>query len=141
MAAYERNTGRPHPLLGGIKASSKRDTGSVPLINDNAELWYGTLSIGTPAKDFTGVTLIFPIQNWPSDLVSYTVDFDTGSSDLFVPSVNCSESCSGHNTYNPAVSSTSRDLGKTFSLTYADGSTVSGEQYSDDVTIAGLVVR
>ena len=141
MAAYERNTGRPHPLDGGIITSSKRATGSDPLTDYYADLWYGTISIGTPPEDFTGVTLFSPIQNWPSDLVSYTVDFDTGSSDLFVPSKNCSSSCSGHKAYDPSASSTSHDLGKTFSLTYGDGSTVSGEQYGDNVIIAGLVVR
>jgi cathepsin D len=43
--------------------------------------------------------------------------------------------------YDSSASSTSHDLGKTFSLTYGDGSTVSGEQFGDDVIIAGLVVR
>jgi cathepsin D len=141
MAAYERNTGKPHSLLGGIIALSKRNAGSVSLTDYSAELWYGSISIGKPPKAFTGVTLFSPIQNWPSDLVLYTVDFDTGSSDLFVPSVNCSESCSGHNSYDPSASSSSHDQNKTFSLEYGDGSTVNGEQYSDDVIIAGLVVR
>jgi hypothetical protein len=57
MAAYERNTGRPHPLVGGIIMSNKRDTGSDPLTDYSADLWYGTISIGTPPEDFTGVTL------------------------------------------------------------------------------------
>ncbi|KAF8492841.1 acid protease [Russula emetica] len=111
MAAYERNTGSPHPL---------RDTGSVLLTDYDDYLWYGTISIGTPAKDFT-------------------VDFDTGSSDLFVPSKNCDSSCAGHNAYDPSASNTSRDLNKTFALAYGDGSTVSGEQYSENVIIAGLI--
>jgi hypothetical protein len=72
MAAYERNTGSPHPLIGGIVTSSKRDTGSVQLTDYYADLWYGTISIGTPAKSFTGVTLFSPVQNWPSDLVVYS---------------------------------------------------------------------
>jgi hypothetical protein len=74
MAAYERNTGKPHPLVGGIITSSKRDTGtgSVPLTDYDDAVWYGTISIGTPPKDFTGVTLFFPVQNWPSDLVVYS---------------------------------------------------------------------
>jgi cathepsin D len=140
MAAYERNTGRPHPLVGGIITSSKRATSSDSLIDYYEDLWYGTISIGTPPEDFTGVTLFSPIQKWPSDLVSDTVDFDTGSSDLFIPSKNCS-SCSGHKAYDPSASSTSHDLGQTFSLTYGDGSTVSGEQFGDNVMISGLVVR
>jgi hypothetical protein len=142
MAAYQRNTGGQHPLAGGIVTSSKRSVGGDPLIDDNAQLWFGTIDIGTPPVPFTGVTLSFPVQNWPSDLVSYTVDFDTGSSDLFVPSVTCDSSCSGHDAYDPSNSSTSRDLGQQFSLAYGDGTTtVSGEEYSDDVTIAGLTVR
>ena len=43
--------------------------------------------------------------------------------------------------YNPSFSSTSQDLGKTFTLTYGSGATVSGEEYSDDVSVAGLTVR
>jgi cathepsin D len=141
MAAYQRNTGSPHPLLGGITTSNKRDTGRVQLVDYNADLWYGTISIGTPAQDFLSVTLFSPVQDWPSDLVPFTVDFDTGSSDLFVPSTSCDSSCSGHTLYNPTDSSTSRNLSESFSLAYGDGSTVSGDEYSDRVIIAGLVVR
>lgn len=141
MAAYERNTGRPHTLVGGIISSNKRDTGSDPLTDYNADLWYGIVSIGTSPRTFTGKTWLFPVQNRLSDLVLYAVDFDTGSSDLFIPSSNCDSSCSGHKAYDPSASSTSCDLGKTFSLAYGDGSTVSGEQYNDTVRIAGLVVR
>jgi cathepsin D len=57
MAAYEKNTGKPHPLSGGIKTSSKRATGSDWLTDDNSELWYGSISVGTPPVSFTGTTL------------------------------------------------------------------------------------
>ena len=73
--------------------------------------------------------------------MSHTVDFDTGSSDLFVPSTSCGSTCSGHNEYDPDSSSTSCDLKKTFELAYGDGSTVEGEEYTDVVTVAGLTVR
>ncbi|KAI9454064.1 acid protease [Lactarius psammicola] len=69
---------------------------------------------------------------------SHGVDFDTGSSDLFLPGVNCGSSCSGHKIYNISESSTAKDLGKKFALTYGDNSTVSGEQYTDTVSIVGL---
>ena len=59
MVAYEKNTGSPHPLSGGIKTSSKRSTGSDPLIDDNSDLWYGTITIGTPPVQFAGMTLSF----------------------------------------------------------------------------------
>jgi cathepsin D len=59
MVAYERNTGKQHPLSGGIKTSRKRDnTGSDQLTDDDSELWYGTISIGTPPVQFTGMTLL-----------------------------------------------------------------------------------
>ena len=69
------------------------------------------------------------------------MDFDTGSSDLFLPSTSCDSSCSGHKLYNPSASSTSQDLGNDFTLSYGDGSMVTGEQYSDVVTVAGMAVR
>jgi cathepsin D len=69
-----------------------------------------------------------------------TVDFDTGSSDLFLPTPMCGANCSGHKLYDPSASSTAKDLLKTFSLSYVDGSTVEGEQFTDVVSIAGLTV-
>jgi len=116
--AYERNTGRRHPLSLGIK-DFKRAVASDPLTDEQSQLWIGTISVGTPA-------------------VQYTVDFDTGSSDLFLPGSTCDSTCSGHTLYNPSASSTSTDLGTTFTLSYGDGSTVSGEQYTDTVAVAGL---
>ena len=76
--------------------------------------------------------------------LSYSVDINTGGSDLFLASKNCNSSCSGHKEYDPSASFTSRDLGKNFTLEYNDGfeiSAVVGEEYTDVVTIAGLVVR
>ena len=40
--------------------------------------------------------------------------------------------------YNPASSSTSTALGATFTLTYGDGSSVQGYEYTDTVTVSGL---
>ncbi len=68
------------------------------------------------------------------------MDFDTGSSDLFLPSSTCGSTCAGHTEYDPSASSTSRDLGKQFTLTYGDGSSVSGEEYTDVVIINGQIV-
>lgn len=68
-----------------------------------------------------------------------SVDFDTGSSDLFLPGTKCTgANCRGHKLYNTAASSTAVDQRRTFSLAFGDGSTVSGEQFDDTVTIAGL---
>ncbi|KAI9437839.1 acid protease [Lactarius psammicola] len=116
--AFERNIGVAHPSASPLKRSTKRGNGN-PLTDNSAELWYGSITVGTPA-------------------VTYTVDFDTGSSDLFLPASNCGSTCSGHTLYDPAKSSTSSDAGQSFQLRYGDGSTVSGEQFTDTVTLAGF---
>ena len=66
------------------------------------------------------------------------MDFDTGSSDLFLPGKDCGDTCSGHTAYDTSKSSSAKDLGQQFSLKYGDGSTVSGEVFSDTVSIGGL---
>ena len=91
------------------------------------------------------------------------LDFDTGSSDLYVfslPFLVHSEDCpqsvcltqhfsswvfssqlganaqSGHSVYDPSKSSTSRPLtGETWSITYGDGSGASGNVYADTVKV------
>ncbi|KAH7919522.1 acid protease [Leucogyrophana mollusca] len=117
---YERNTGGSHPLSGKVHQLQERGEGGDPLAPFGRQLWYGKISVGNPPK-------------------TYTVDFDTGSSDLFLPGPTCGNTCSGHTIYNPGFSAAARDLHKTFSLAYGDGSTVSGEQYTDTVTVAGLI--
>lgn len=126
FAAYEANTGAPHPLTVDFPDTpetdgnfTRRASGSVPLTDENnGELWQGSIAIGSPPQTFT-------------------VDFDTGSSDLFVPGPSCGGNCAGHTRYRPASSSTAVEIHKTFSLAYGSGA-VRGEQYSDDIVIAGL---
>ncbi|KAI0287671.1 acid protease [Russula brevipes] len=122
ITAYKRNTGEAHPLARSINKQCRRNTGSEPLVDDRAWMWYGAISIGTPP-------------------VSFTVDFDTGSSDLFVPASTCGPTCIGHKTYDPNSSSTAKNLGKKFSLGFVDGSSASGDQYTDVVHIAGLTAN
>jgi len=84
--------------------------------------WTGTVSIGTPAQNFL-------------------IDFDTGSSDLWVPSSTCkSSACGFKSTFKASNSVTAVKKGETFSLTYADGTSISGPTYTDDVTVAGITV-
>lgn len=68
------------------------------------------------------------------------LDFDTGSSDLWVFSTElpASES-SGHTLYNSAKSSTAKQLtGDTWSIQYGDGSGAAGNVFSDKVVIGGV---
>uniref|UniRef100_A0A8C4LID4 Pepsin A n=1 Tax=Equus asinus TaxID=9793 RepID=A0A8C4LID4_EQUAS len=68
------------------------------------EEYFGTISIGTPPQEFT-------------------VIFDTGSSNLWVPSIYCSSlACSDHNRFNPEDSSTYRATSESVSITYGTGS-------------------
>lgn len=128
FVAYEASTGKPHPLTvfpdSDDDSLARRATtkGSVPLTDDNnGELWQGALTIGTPSRTFT-------------------VQFDTGSSDLFVPGPSCTNpNCQNHTRYYPGNSSTAVDLDQTFSLQYGSGA-VQGKQYNDTVSIAGLTV-
>ena len=68
------------------------------------------------------------------------MDFDTGSSDLVLPASNCDFTCSGHTLYDPSLSTTSVDVGRTFDLQFGDGSAIGGEQYTDTVSLAGYMV-
>ncbi|XP_031517674.1 pepsin A isoform X2 [Papio anubis] len=75
-----------------------------PLENYLDVEYFGTIGIGTPAQDFT-------------------VIFDTGSSNLWVPSVYCSSlACTNHNLFNPQDSSTYQSTSGTLSITYGTGS-------------------
>ena len=125
--AYFRNVGQPHPLFEGFQPTNepnvtRRATGQDPLSDEsNGLFWKGDITVGTPPN-------------------TYTVDFDTGSSDLFLPGPSCGTTCSGHAIYNPGASSTARDRNEEYELRYGDGSSVQGEQFSDTVSISGLTV-
>ncbi|XP_002134090.1 lysosomal aspartic protease [Drosophila pseudoobscura] len=91
------------------------------LSNVNNLQYYGSISIGTPPQNFM-------------------VQFDTGSSNLWIPSVDCfSADCYYHNTYSSANSTTYQVNGTAFSITYGSGS-VSGILSTDVVTVAGLQI-
>ncbi|KAF9224644.1 acid protease [Gyrodon lividus] len=116
---FEKNSGASHP--SSVKRARKRASGGLPLdpFYAGPDLWFGTISIGTPP-------------------LTYTVVFDTGSSDLVLPGVGCDDSCYGHVTYDPALSLTSADLDKPFIIKYAASDSAVGQQYTDNVTVVGL---
>uniref|UniRef100_A0A8B9Z406 pepsin A n=1 Tax=Buteo japonicus TaxID=224669 RepID=A0A8B9Z406_9AVES len=92
-----------------------------PLQNYMDNEYFGTISIGTPPQEFT-------------------VIFDTGSSNLWVPSVYCSSlACSNHNRFNPADSSTFVSTNESVSIAYGTGS-MTGVLGYDTVTVAAIDV-
>ncbi|KAF7976244.1 hypothetical protein HWV62_7284 [Athelia sp. TMB] len=71
-----------------------------------------------------------------------TLDFDTGSSDLWVFSTSLpSADKTGHTEFNPSLSSTWKaKSGYTWDISYGDGSSASGTVGTDTVTIGGVTV-
>nr|AAA81531.1 pregnancy-associated glycoprotein [Sus scrofa]AXX82922.1 pregnancy-associated glycoprotein 2 [Sus scrofa] len=90
-----------------------------PLRNYLDMVYVGNISIGTPPQQFSVV-------------------FDTGSSDLWVPSIYCkSKACVTHRSFNPSHSSTFHDRGKSIKLEYGSGK-MSGFLGQDTVRIGQL---
>uniref|UniRef100_A0A8B9VYB3 pepsin A n=1 Tax=Anas zonorhyncha TaxID=75864 RepID=A0A8B9VYB3_9AVES len=90
-----------------------------PLENIMDAEYVGAISIGTPPQEFL-------------------VLFDTGSSDLWVPSVDCSSpACVGHERFDPRLSATHQATGQPVSIQYGTGS-MSGVLAYDTVRVSPI---
>lgn len=75
--------------------------------------------------------------------VTVMLDFDTGSSDLWIWSselIHASRYSKSHTLYNPHKSNTARKDSGSWKISYGDGSSASGDVYTDVVTVAGVTV-
>lgn len=111
---------RRYNLHGSLGDS---DTDIVALNNFMDAQYFGEVSIGTPSQTFT-------------------VIFDTGSSNLWVPSAKCyfSVSCYFHSKYKSSHSSTYKKNGTSAAIQYGTGA-ISGFFSQDNVKIGDLVVK
>ncbi|XP_073472026.1 gastricsin-like [Aquarana catesbeiana] len=96
-------------------------TAFEPLANYMDMSYYGEISIGTPPQNFL-------------------VLFDTGSSNLWVPSTYCqSQACTNHPQFNPSQSSSYSSNQQQFSLQYGTGS-LTGILGYDTVQIQNIAI-
>lgn len=105
-----------------VSAAAAGTTGNEPLndyiVSGIDDLYYGNINIGTPKQ-------------------TITVDFDTGSADLWLPSILSVDP--GSTTYNQLASTTYKQGLAPFEITYGSGA-VAGTVGTDTVTVAGLTV-
>lgn len=108
-----------------------------------------TTTTPNTTKAETGEVTATPKQNAALFLSPVTIggqtlnmDFDTGSSDLWVFSTSLSQATiGGHSTFDPTQSKTFKNLqGATFSISYGDGSGAAGTVGADTVDIGGATV-
>lgn len=123
IALHKMDSIRQTMIKAGISLQQIEAIVKEPLTNYQDAQYYGVMSIGTPPQ-------------W------FNILFDTGSSNLWVPSVHCdgNMACRTHHTYNSSRSSTSQQVGTNFSIQYGTGS-LTGFLTTDVINVNGIIVK
>jgi hypothetical protein len=113
---------RAKSQLNKIRVNNERNNDAVDKFrNFGDSLYVGNISIGTPPQ-------------------SFVVVFDTGSSNLWIPSISCNDdACKGKDQYDSSKSSTYVANGQSIQIQYGTGS-MTGILDQDVVTVAGNAV-
>ncbi|XP_022601379.1 pepsin A-like [Seriola dumerili] len=113
---------RKFPYNPSAKFLPRNEQSVVPMTFDPDTTYYGVIGIGTPPQFFR-------------------VLFDTGSSDLWVPSVRCTSSaCDRHGKFNSSASSTFQAGTNPFYISYNSGFAAGSTGY-DIMKISDLYVE
>ncbi|KAL5277444.1 CYM family protein [Megaselia abdita] len=110
-------------LASRINPNKFQRNGQVTLNNFQDDSYYGEITIGTPPQNFK-------------------VLFDTGSSNLWIPSTQCDSTdaaCQNHAQYNHDDSTTYEANGESFAIQYGTGS-LTGFLSEDSINVAGMEV-
>ncbi|GAA5892847.1 hypothetical protein JCM8208_004103 [Rhodotorula glutinis] len=99
-------------------ARQKRGTIPLSLPDPENAVWTGQVSVGTPAQ-------------------SFSIFFDSGSSDFTLASTACTTSCGTKKRYNTAASSSAVKTTKQVRTSFVDGTSSVGVVYTDTVTAGG----
>jgi hypothetical protein len=103
--------------LPGVSGEKYTDPAKIPINDYQNAQYYGPISVGTPPQTFQ-------------------VIFDTGSSNLWVPSSQC-KNCGSHPLYKSTSSSTYVKNGTDFKIEYGSGP-VAGFLSQDTITLGSV---
>lgn len=112
---------QPNSLLAKVSSLFRTRSTQLPLTNSLDTSYYGPIALGSPPQNFTVV-------------------FDTGSSNLWVPGASCmSVACQVHRKYHAERSESHARNGAPFDIKYGTGR-VSGHMSRDTLWFAGFEV-